>query len=102
MLIDGYQLYLSAGAASNFVIAASMLYFVRTFSLKDYPFFLKPCTQFVSTKKKMGWSKDFDGRITKLIRSTFETGALCSATAFIDLGIYVHFGHNFAHIAMYA
>lgn len=37
MLIDGYQLYLSAGAVSDFVIAASMLYFARTFSLKIYP-----------------------------------------------------------------
>lgn len=34
-LIDHYQLYLSTGAVSNFIIAASMLYFVRTF------FFLK-------------------------------------------------------------
>ena len=50
----------------------------------------------------MGGSKGFDRRITQLIRSTFETGALCSATAFIDLAIYIHFGHNFAHVAMYA
>lgn len=79
---DLFYLYLSAGAASNFVIAASMLYFV------------------ISTKRRMGWGKDFDKRITKLIRSIFETGALCSVTAFIDLAIYIHFGHNFAHVAI--
>ncbi|KAN0118011.1 hypothetical protein V8E52_005598 [Russula decolorans] len=76
-----FYLYLSAGAASNFVIAVSMLYF------------------FISTKRKMGWSKDSDRRITKLIRSTFETGALCSAISIIDLAIYIRFGHNFARVA---
>ncbi|KAF8492778.1 hypothetical protein F5888DRAFT_873617 [Russula emetica] len=57
---------------------------------------------FISTKRMMAWNKGFDRRITKLIRSAFETGALCSATAFIDLAIYVHFGHNLIHVAMYA
>jgi hypothetical protein len=49
-LIDNYQLFLSAGAATNFVIAASMLYFVCTFSLKVYPLFLKPCTVYLNQK----------------------------------------------------
>lgn len=77
-----FYMYLSAGAISNFVVAASMLYF------------------FISTKRMMAWNKGFDRRITKLIRSAFETGALCSATAFIDLAIYVHFGHNLIHVAI--
>jgi hypothetical protein len=38
-LIDYYQLYLSAGAVANFMIAASMLYFARTFSLRVYSLF---------------------------------------------------------------
>ena len=101
-MIDGNQLYLSTGAISNFVIAASMLYFARTFSLKVYPLFLKPCIQFISTKRMAAWSKNLDGRITKLIRTAFGTGALCSATAFIDLAIYLHSGHDFVHVAMYA
>jgi len=50
----------------------------------------------------LAWGKGFDRRITKLIRSAFETGALCSATAFIDLAIYMYFGHNLVHIVMYA
>ena len=39
MLMDGYQVYLSAGAVSDFVIAASMLYFARTFFLESLSFF---------------------------------------------------------------
>lgn len=102
MLIYGFQLLLSAGAVSDFVLAASMLYFARTFLLETLSSCLKLCTQFISTKRTMTrlWSKDFDRRISKLIRSIFETGALCSATAFIDLVTYALFNHNFVHVGM--
>ncbi len=99
-MIDGYQVYLGGSAVADFMIAASMLYFARTFSsLKVLYSYLNPCPQWISTKRRIAFSNDTDKRISRLIRSTFLTGALCSV-AFIDVAIYVHFGHNFFHIAM--
>jgi hypothetical protein len=52
-LIDYYQLYLSAGAIANFMIASSMLYFVRTFSLKIYLLFWSRAHSL--SQPKEGW-----------------------------------------------
>lgn len=45
------------------------------------------------------WSKETDRRITKLIRPTFETGALFSVMAFLDLAAYLHM--SYLHVSMY-
>jgi hypothetical protein len=44
--------------------------------------------------------KETDRRIIKLIQSTFETGMLCSAMAFLDLAFYLR--DNSMHMFMYA
>jgi len=47
------------------------------------------------------WSKATNRRITKLIRSTVETGVMTAAAAALDLGLYMGFKHNNLHIAVY-
>lgn len=39
------------------------------------------------------WSKDTDKRITKLIRTTFETGVLSAVIAFLELVLYIRTGY---------
>ena len=39
------------------------------------------------------WSKMTDRRITKLIRTTFETGALSAAIAFLEFVLYIRTGY---------
>jgi len=46
------------------------------------------------------WSKATNKRITKLIRSTVETGVMTAAAAALDLGLYMGFKHNNLHIAV--
>lgn len=47
------------------------------------------------------WGKATNKRITKLIRSTVETGVMSAAAAALDLGLYLGFKHNNLHIAVY-
>ena len=77
-----------------------MLYFVCTFLDKYIRAEAGPQT--ISTRSKTAWNRETDKRITKLIRSTFETGAVCSAVAFLDLAIYLRDGQNTVHISMFA
>ena len=39
------------------------------------------------------WSKETDRRITKLIRTTFETGVLSAVIAFLELVLYIRTGY---------
>ncbi|KAF8481647.1 hypothetical protein DFH94DRAFT_403233 [Russula ochroleuca] len=79
---DLFFFYLTGSAVADFLIAASMLYFL------------------ISTRRKPVWNKETNRRITKLIRSTFETGALCSAVAILDLVVYLRDGRNCVHISI--
>jgi hypothetical protein len=47
------------------------------------------------------WGKASNKRITKLIRSTVETGVMSAAAAALDLALYLGFKHNNLHIAVY-
>ncbi|KAF8481656.1 hypothetical protein DFH94DRAFT_403736 [Russula ochroleuca] len=82
LIRDIFFFYLSASAVADFLIAASLVYFL------------------ISTKRKASWSKESDRRITKLIRSTCETGTLCSLVAIIDLIVYLRVGYNSVHISV--
>jgi hypothetical protein len=78
-----------------------MLYFARIFILANpSTFFLMPCPQLISSRRRPAWSKETDRRITKLIRFTFDTGVLFSAMAFLDLAAYLHM--SYLHVSMYA
>ncbi|KAH9988923.1 hypothetical protein BJV77DRAFT_718173 [Russula vinacea] len=74
--------YLGGSAVADFLIASSMLYFL------------------ISSRRRPAWSKETDRRITKLIRSTFDTGVLFSAMAFLDLAAYLHMSYLHVSISM--
>lgn len=102
----GDQIWLAGSAVADVLIAASMLYFVRSFSfLADLvpPPEVRHLEQLVLAKKNSMWNngRSPNRRITKLIRCTVETGVLSAAAASLDLGLYLGFNHNNLHAAVY-
>jgi len=71
--------WLSGSVAADVLIAVSMIYFL------------------VSAKGRSMWRRRTNKRITKLIRSTVETGAVSAAAASIELGLYLGFNQNNLH-----
>ncbi|KAH9958992.1 hypothetical protein BC827DRAFT_536600 [Russula dissimulans] len=76
-------LWLSGSVAADILIAGSMIYFL------------------VSAKGQSVWRRTTNKRITKLIRSTVETGTVSAAAASIELGLYLGFNQNNLHTVIY-
>ncbi|KAI0275178.1 hypothetical protein BC834DRAFT_965607 [Gloeopeniophorella convolvens] len=73
------SVWLGGSVAADAMIAASMVYLL------------------VGAKKHTTWNKKTNRRLTKLIRSTVETGVVSAAAASLDLGFYFGFSHNNLH-----
>lgn len=76
------SVWLAGSVIADVLIAASMVYFLT------------------SASRKSMWGKASNKRITKLIRSTVETGVMSAAAAALDLALYLGFKHNNLHIAV--
>jgi len=72
---------LAETATTDILIAGSMVYFLS------------------SASRRSMWSKATDKRITKLVRSTVETGVLTALAASLDLAFFLAFTHNNLHVA---
>jgi len=58
----------------------------------------------ISMTYHLYWSKtrfkETNALLTRLIRLTIETGAVCATFAVIDLGLFIHFKYNNIHLPM--